>query len=176
MPFPGTRGVGRSSAYGDILIGADGIRSVRDITLVIAFLLIRVQSVRRSFIPDHKLRFSGEVFIRRMFDASLVEGKIPGLPADSIHWVYSHCVEGVRIIANNNDSGALKTTSLRLGLLSGRISISCLNSSDKTQARTSTPPLKHTMTRAQQRRWRNAFCGKFGSVEFLEGHTRYTPN
>jgi hypothetical protein len=34
--FPGTRGVGRSSAYGDILIGADGIRSVRDITLVIA--------------------------------------------------------------------------------------------------------------------------------------------
>ncbi|KAJ5844085.1 uncharacterized protein N7525_001826, partial [Penicillium rubens] len=70
-------GVGRSSAYGDILIGADGIRSVRDITLVIAFLLIRVQSVRRSFIPDHKLRFSGEVFIRRMFDASLVEGKIP---------------------------------------------------------------------------------------------------
>ncbi|KAJ5845331.1 hypothetical protein N7534_009000, partial [Penicillium rubens] len=79
-------GVGRSSAYGDILIGADGIRSVRDITLVIAFLLIRVQSVRRSFIPDYKLRFSGEVFIRRMFDASLVEGKIPGLPADSIHW------------------------------------------------------------------------------------------
>ncbi|KAJ5237632.1 hypothetical protein N7489_007723, partial [Penicillium chrysogenum] len=79
-------GVGRSSAYGDILIGADGIRSVRDITLVIAFLLIRVQSVRQSFIPDYKLQFSGKVFIRRMFDASLVEGKIPGLPADSIHW------------------------------------------------------------------------------------------
>ncbi|KAK4860701.1 hypothetical protein LT330_004432 [Penicillium expansum] len=59
-----------SSAHGDILIGADGIRS----------------SVRQSFIPDYKLRFSGKVFMRATFDASLVEGKIPDLPADSIHW------------------------------------------------------------------------------------------
>ncbi|KGO72137.1 Monooxygenase, FAD-binding [Penicillium italicum] len=59
-----------SSARGDILIGADGIRS----------------RVRQSFIPDYKLRFSGKVFIRATFDASLVEGKIPDLPADSIHW------------------------------------------------------------------------------------------
>ncbi|KAJ5515430.1 hypothetical protein N7527_006990 [Penicillium freii] len=59
-----------TSAHGDILIGADGIRS----------------SVRQSFIPDYKLRFSGKVFMRATFDASLVEGKIPDLPADSIHW------------------------------------------------------------------------------------------
>ncbi|KXG48032.1 Monooxygenase, FAD-binding [Penicillium griseofulvum] len=60
----------RSSAHGDILIGVDGIRS----------------SVRQSFIPDYKLRFSGKVFMRATFDASLVEGKIPDLPADSMHW------------------------------------------------------------------------------------------
>ncbi|KAJ5959323.1 uncharacterized protein N7479_006473 [Penicillium vulpinum] len=59
-----------SSAHGDILIGADGIRS----------------RVRQSFIPDYKLRFSGKVFMRATFDASLVEGKIPDLPADSMHW------------------------------------------------------------------------------------------
>ncbi|KAJ5383549.1 hypothetical protein N7517_001460 [Penicillium concentricum] len=59
-----------SSAHGDILIGADGIRS----------------SVRQSFIPGYKLRFSGKVFMRATFDASLVEGKIPDLPADSMHW------------------------------------------------------------------------------------------
>ncbi|KAM0472577.1 hypothetical protein ACHAPX_008734 [Trichoderma viride] len=59
-----------SSAYGDILIGADGIRS----------------QVRASFYPDYKLRFSGKVFMRSTFDASLVEGKIPDLPADAAHW------------------------------------------------------------------------------------------
>ncbi|PTB35538.1 uncharacterized protein TrAFT101_009421 [Trichoderma asperellum] len=59
-----------SSAYGDILIGADGIRS----------------QVRASFFPDYKLRFSGKVFMRSTFDASLVEGKVPDLPADAAHW------------------------------------------------------------------------------------------
>ncbi|KAL7917598.1 hypothetical protein ACQKWADRAFT_28267 [Trichoderma austrokoningii] len=59
-----------SSAYGDILIGADGIRS----------------QVRASFFPDYKLRFSGKVFMRSTFDASLVEGKIPDLPSDAAHW------------------------------------------------------------------------------------------
>lgn len=49
--------------------------------------LTQVQSVRQSFIPDYKLRFSGKVFMRATFDASLVEGKIPDLPEDSIHWV-----------------------------------------------------------------------------------------
>ncbi|CAG7916270.1 unnamed protein product [Penicillium olsonii] len=48
--------------------------------------LTQVQSVRQSFIPDYKLRFSGKVFMRATFDASLVEGKIPDLPEDSIHW------------------------------------------------------------------------------------------
>ncbi|KAK1237270.1 hypothetical protein MKX08_002895 [Trichoderma sp. CBMAI-0020] len=59
-----------SSAHGDILIGADGIRS----------------QVRAAFFPDYKLRFSGKVFMRSTFDASLVEGKIPDLPADAAHW------------------------------------------------------------------------------------------
>ncbi|OOF94002.1 hypothetical protein ASPCADRAFT_398356 [Aspergillus carbonarius ITEM 5010] len=59
-----------TSAYGDILIGADGIRS----------------KVRQSFIPEYKLRFSGKVFMRSTFDASLVEGQVPNLPADSVHW------------------------------------------------------------------------------------------
>ncbi|KAJ5773012.1 Monooxygenase FAD-binding [Penicillium paradoxum] len=58
------------SAHGDILIGADGIRS----------------RVRQSFMPDYKLRFSGKVFMRATFDAELVEGKIPDLPVDSMHW------------------------------------------------------------------------------------------
>ncbi|KAJ5539640.1 hypothetical protein N7513_007972 [Penicillium frequentans] len=57
-------------AFGHILIGADGIRS----------------KVRQSFIPDYRLRFSGKVFMRSTFDASLVEAKIPNLPADSLHW------------------------------------------------------------------------------------------
>ncbi|KAL2786667.1 hypothetical protein BJX66DRAFT_341986 [Aspergillus keveii] len=59
-----------SSAHGDILIGADGLKS----------------KVRQSFIPDYKLRFSGKVFMRSTFDVALVEGRIPGLPADSMHW------------------------------------------------------------------------------------------
>ncbi|KAJ5391451.1 Monooxygenase FAD-binding [Penicillium cosmopolitanum] len=61
-----------SSVQGDVLIGADGIRS----------------AVRKSFLPDYRLRFSGKVFMRSTFDASLVEGKIPNLPSDSMHWTW----------------------------------------------------------------------------------------
>ncbi|KAJ0416315.1 hypothetical protein BJY00DRAFT_304214 [Aspergillus carlsbadensis] len=49
-----------TSAHGDILIGADGLKS----------------KVRQSFLPNYKLRFSGKVYMR----------KIPDLPADSMHW------------------------------------------------------------------------------------------
>ncbi|KAL4918408.1 hypothetical protein BDW62DRAFT_217603 [Aspergillus aurantiobrunneus] len=59
-----------TSAYGDVLIGADGLKS----------------KVRQSFIPDYKLRFTGKVYMRSTFDASLVEDKVPDLPADSLHW------------------------------------------------------------------------------------------
>ncbi|KAL7782937.1 putative monooxygenase [Trichoderma ceciliae] len=59
-----------TSAHGDILVGADGIRS----------------QVRSSFFPDYKLKFSGKVFMRSIFDASLVDGKVPNLPADAAHW------------------------------------------------------------------------------------------
>ncbi|KAL4958693.1 uncharacterized protein BDV14DRAFT_207556 [Aspergillus stella-maris] len=59
-----------TTAHGDILIGADGLKS----------------KVRQSFIPDYKLRFTGKVFMRSTFDVSLVEGKVPDLPEDSLHW------------------------------------------------------------------------------------------
>ncbi|KAL5334406.1 hypothetical protein BJX70DRAFT_405460 [Aspergillus crustosus] len=59
-----------TSAQGDILIGADGLKS----------------KVRQSFIPNYKLRFSGKLYMRPTFDAKLVEEKIPDLPADSLHW------------------------------------------------------------------------------------------
>ncbi|BCS27830.1 uncharacterized protein APUU_60878S [Aspergillus puulaauensis] len=59
-----------TTAHGDILIGADGLKS----------------KVRQSFIPEYKLRFTGKVFMRSTFDASLVAGKIPDLPDDSLHW------------------------------------------------------------------------------------------
>ncbi|KAL7953971.1 FAD/NAD(P)-binding domain-containing protein [Trichoderma compactum] len=59
-----------TSTHGDILIGADGIRS----------------KVRAAFHPDYKLRFSGKVYMRSTFDVALVEGKVPDLPADAAHW------------------------------------------------------------------------------------------
>ncbi|KAL4804954.1 hypothetical protein BDV18DRAFT_161353 [Aspergillus unguis] len=58
-----------STAQGDILIGADGLKS----------------KVRQSFLPGYTLRFTGKVYMRSTFDASLVEG-IPDLPDDSMHW------------------------------------------------------------------------------------------
>lgn len=75
-------------AFGHILIGADGIRSVRGRTLLADCAPSnKEKKVRQSFIPDYKLRFSGKIFMRSTFDASLVESNIPNLPADSLHWV-----------------------------------------------------------------------------------------
>lgn len=75
-------------AFGHILIGADGIRSVRCCLLLAGCTPSNIKKkVRQSFIPDYKLRFSGKIFMRSTFDASLVEAKIPNLPADSLHWV-----------------------------------------------------------------------------------------
>lgn len=54
----------------DLLIGADGIHS----------------KVRRTFAPDHQLKWTGMVAFRAAFDASLVEN-IEGLPEDAIFWV-----------------------------------------------------------------------------------------
>lgn len=49
-------------------------------------LLTHGQKVRAAFVPNHKLKWTGKVFARSTFDASLVEG-IKDLPADSTHWV-----------------------------------------------------------------------------------------
>jgi salicylate hydroxylase len=81
-----------SEAHGDLLIGADGIKSVRLICLIdTIFTNLLKQRTRQSFFPAYKLKFSGKVFARSTFDASIVEGKIPDLPVDSVHWV---CVQG----------------------------------------------------------------------------------
>lgn len=58
-----------SSVQGDILIGADGLRS----------------KVRAAFTPEHTLHWTGRTLFRSTFDAALVEG-IPDLPPDSTHW------------------------------------------------------------------------------------------
>lgn len=58
-----------TSVKGDILIGADGLRS----------------KVRAAFNPPHKLHWTGRTLYRSTFDYSLVEG-IPDLPPDSTHW------------------------------------------------------------------------------------------
>ncbi|KAH8716491.1 6-hydroxynicotinate 3-monooxygenase [Beauveria bassiana] len=59
-----------TEAHGGLLIAVDGIRS----------------RVRQSLLPDYHLKFTGKVFVRSTFDASLVEGKIPDLPLDAVHW------------------------------------------------------------------------------------------
>ncbi|KAI1622996.1 salicylate hydroxylase [Exophiala viscosa] len=58
-----------TSVNGDILIGADGLRS----------------KVRTTFNPDHKLHWTGRTLFRSTFDYSLVKD-IPDLPPDSTHW------------------------------------------------------------------------------------------
>lgn len=58
-----------TSAKGDILVGADGLRS----------------KVRVAFNPGHTLHWTGRTLFRSTFDASLVEG-IQDLPLDSTHW------------------------------------------------------------------------------------------
>ncbi|KAL4760339.1 uncharacterized protein BDW70DRAFT_168881 [Aspergillus foveolatus] len=59
-----------TTAHGDTLIGLDGPKS----------------RVLQSFIPHYKLRFTGKISMRSTFDASLVVGKVPDLPEDSLHW------------------------------------------------------------------------------------------
>ncbi|KAK7214511.1 hypothetical protein V2G26_002514 [Clonostachys chloroleuca] len=59
-----------TEARGHVLIGADGIKS----------------KVRQAFVPEHKLKYSGKTFARATFDASILEGKVPDLPEDAIHW------------------------------------------------------------------------------------------
>ncbi|OKL59949.1 hypothetical protein UA08_04934 [Talaromyces atroroseus] len=59
----------RTTINADLLIGADGIHS----------------SVRKTFVPDHTLRWTGGVTLRSTFDASLVEG-IEGLPQNAVFY------------------------------------------------------------------------------------------
>ncbi|KFY09344.1 hypothetical protein V491_08250 [Pseudogymnoascus sp. VKM F-3775] len=59
-----------TTAYADILIGADGLHS----------------NTRKSFVPDHSLHWTGWVAYRTTFDMSLVQD-IKDLPVDAAHWV-----------------------------------------------------------------------------------------
>jgi salicylate hydroxylase len=45
----------------------------------------KFQGVRQALVPGFKLKWSGSVAFRSVFDASLVES-IPDLPEDSAHW------------------------------------------------------------------------------------------
>ncbi|KAF2152953.1 monooxygenase [Myriangium duriaei CBS 260.36] len=62
-----------TSVKGDLLVGADGLRS----------------KVRTTFNPDHHLHWTGRTFFRATFDTSLIES-IPDLPPDSTHWWGPH--------------------------------------------------------------------------------------
>ena len=53
----------------DLVIGADGIRS----------------TVRRAFVPTHKLPFSGAIAYRDIYDWSMVADT--GIPEDATHWL-----------------------------------------------------------------------------------------
>lgn len=54
----------------DLLIGADGIHS----------------KVRRTFAPEHQLKWTGQVALRATFDAGLISG-VPDVPEDAVHIV-----------------------------------------------------------------------------------------
>lgn len=74
-----------STAKADIVIGADGIRSVREASTVTVPLLIKIQAVRKSFVPNHELHWSGWVALRASFEASRL-GDLD-FPQDATHWV-----------------------------------------------------------------------------------------
>ncbi|KAL1891532.1 hypothetical protein Sste5346_007624 [Sporothrix stenoceras] len=61
-----------TSASADLLVGADGLHS----------------SVRKWFVPQHKLHWTGWVAMRSTFDESLLDGV--DFPHDAAHWVAPH--------------------------------------------------------------------------------------
>ena len=72
----------------DILIGADGINSVWVFQDTSCMSLTQLQSIRKSFVPEHELVWAGDVVIRSAFDYSLVED-IGDILQNSAHFVRS---------------------------------------------------------------------------------------
>lgn len=71
----------------DILIGADGLRSVSCVSeqKIFESQAYSFQGVRSYLVPELELKWSGSIAFRSVFDYSLVK-EIPDLPLDSVHW------------------------------------------------------------------------------------------
>jgi salicylate hydroxylase len=74
-----------TSAIADLLIGADGIRSVRASIISLQTIAKTTKGVRACFVPNFPLKWSGWTAFRSVFSTSLIDA-IPDLPADSTHW------------------------------------------------------------------------------------------
>lgn len=73
----------------DLLIGADGLRSVSILLLLshrISLPLLFLQAVRTQAFPAHELTFSGQVGFRTLVPVSLVKDILPDLPDATIFY------------------------------------------------------------------------------------------
>ncbi|KAK4685492.1 microfibrillar-associated protein 1, partial [Tremellales sp. Uapishka_1] len=85
LSFPGE--TTRSGPF-DLLVGADGIRSVRasaDVPALARLYLTFSQVVRQHAFPEHRLSYTGKVAYRTLIPASKV-AHIPDLPQASCFW------------------------------------------------------------------------------------------
>lgn len=82
-----------TSVRADIVVGADGIKSVWIFSFAVSSPLAQedayypiIQKIRSSFVPNHELIGSGDAIFRTTFPYSLV-ADVKGLQQDSTHYV-----------------------------------------------------------------------------------------